>query len=130
MQNSASIPDLTQMRMTMDFELILPFDTAIHDLNESVDLILGERGLERHLCEFKLGTSLERFPWPFQVCSLSCCLNPASTCLIFLEWDDIGRPFGVGMILNLDVTHQGLALMFIVMGGMRFYVYHAEFEGN
>ena len=103
MENCTSIPDLAQMGMTMDFKFVLPVDATLHDLNEGINLVLGEEGLKCNLCKFKLGTSLEWFPWPFHSCSLGH-LNFAPTNLIFFEQNNFGRPFGVGVILNLDIT--------------------------
>jgi hypothetical protein len=115
------IPDLAHMGMTMEFKFVFPIDATLNDFNEGINLALGEGGLKCDLGEFKLRTSLERFPWPFRSHSL----NPFSftpTMLIFFERNSFGRPFGVGVILNLDITSRGLDLRIVGIAGILFYI--------
>jgi hypothetical protein len=129
MENRTFIPDLAQMGMTMDFKFVLPIDATFHDSNEGINLVLGEGGLKCDFGKFKLGTSLDRFPWPFHGCSLGD-LDFVPTSLIFFERNDFGRPFGVGVILNLDIASQGFGLRFVGIAGMLFYVNPTKFRDD
>jgi hypothetical protein len=106
MENRTGFPDLAQMSMTMNFKFFLPVDATLDNLNEAINLVLGKGGLKCDLCEFELDTSLERFPWPFHGWSLGR-LSFAPTILIIFERNDFGRPFGVGVILDLNITSRG-----------------------
>lgn len=125
MENCTGTPDLAHMAMTMDFEFVLPVNAALHDLNEGIDLVLGEGGLKCDLREFEFGTALERFPWPFYGFSLGR-LNFALTNLIFFERNDFRGPFGVGVILDLNIASRGLAPRFVGIAGMLRYVNRTE----
>jgi hypothetical protein len=121
MENRTGIPDLAHMGMTMEFKFVFPIDATLNDLNEGINLALGEGGLKCDLGKFKLRTSLERFPWPSRTRSL----NPFSftpTMLIFFERNSFGRPFRVGVILDLDITSRGLDLRFVGIAGILFYI--------
>ena len=121
MENRTGIPDLAHMGMTFQFKFVFPIDATLNDLNEGINLALGEGGLKCDLGKFKLRTSLEWFPWP----SRSRSLNPFNftpTMLIFFERNSFGRPFGVGVILDLDITSRGLDLRFVGIAGFVFYI--------
>jgi hypothetical protein len=107
METRTSFPDLAHMGMTMNFKFFLSVDATLDDLNETINLVLGKGGLKCDLCEFELDTILERFPWPFHGWSLGRLISFAPSILIIFEWNDFGRPFGVGVILNLNITSRG-----------------------
>jgi hypothetical protein len=119
MENRTGIPDLAHMGMTTEIKFVFSILATPNDFNEGINLALGEGGLKCDLGKFELRTSLERFPWP----SRSCLLNPFSftpTMLIFFERNNFGRPFGVGVILDLDITR--LDLRFVGIAGILFYI--------
>lgn len=129
MENRTIIPDLTQMGMTMDFKFVIPVGATLNDLNEGINLALGEGGLKRDLGKLKFGTGLERIPRPFNSRSLNP-FNFTPTTLIFFERNNLGRPFGVGVILNLDIINRGLALRFVGIAGILFYINQTKFGEN
>jgi hypothetical protein len=128
MENRTGIPDLTQMGMVMDIECVLLVDATLHDLNEGIDLALGEGHLKCDFCKFKLCSSLEWTQWLFRGFSFGH-LNFALAGLIFFERNEFGRQFGVRVVLNFDITSRRLDLRFVGIASM-FYVDQRKLKEN
>jgi hypothetical protein len=115
MKDRTGIPDFAKVSMIMDFECVLSLDTLLHYFDEGVNLFLGQRGLECNLRKFKFSASLERLPRALQISTWN--LNLTSTSLIYTKRDNIGGPFGVWMILNLDIINQGTIFTVVAASG-------------
>ena len=63
MKNSTGIPDRMHMVMIKNVERILPTGTSIYHMNQCVDLVLRETGLESDFCKFEFGARPKWFPW-------------------------------------------------------------------
>ena len=107
MKNSTGIPDRMHMVMITNVEGILPTGMSMYHMNQCVDLVLRETGLESDFCKFKFWARPKWFPW------LSCVgprLLELLLCLICFKRNEVRDLLCIWVILNLDVANWGITL--------------------